>query len=80
MMGYGWGFGPWGGLGMGLFGGMVMLAFWIAVVLLIVWVVRSVWPVQHQDERESALEILQRRYAAGEISQAEYEQARRALG
>jgi uncharacterized membrane protein len=65
---------------MGLFGGVVMLAFLVAVVLLAVWAVRSVWPVRHQEERESALEILKRRYAAGEISQAEYEQARRALG
>ena len=78
MMGYG-GFGGLG-FGMGLFGGIMMLLFWAAIILLVVWAVRSVFPSQRQSERESADEILKRRYAAGEISQAEYEQARKALG
>ena len=79
MMGYG-GFGALGGLGMGLFGGIFMLLFWIAIILLVVWAVRGVFPGQRQTESDGAVEILQRRYAAGEISQAEYEQARKALG
>jgi putative membrane protein len=76
------GFGGFGGLGfgMGLFGGVMMLLFWAAIILLVVWAVRSVFPSQRQSEPESAVEILKRRYAAGEISQAEYEQARKALG
>jgi putative membrane protein len=68
------------GFGMGLFGGIMMLLFWAAIILLVVWAVRSVFPSQRQSEHESAVEILKRRYAAGEISQAEYEQARKALG
>jgi putative membrane protein len=58
----------------------MMLLFWAAIILLVVWAVRSVFPSQRQGEHESAIEILKRRYAAGEISQAEYEQARKALG
>jgi putative membrane protein len=78
MMGYGW----FGGLGsgMGLFGGVAMLLFWVAIILLVVWAVRGGFPGQRSSEHESAVEILKRRYAAGEISQAEYEQARKALG
>ncbi len=77
MMGYG--FGALGGLGMGLFGGIFMLLFWVVLILLVVWAVRGVFPGQHQSEHESAVEILNKRYAAGEISQAEYEQARKTL-
>lgn len=76
------GFGGFGGLGfgMGLFGGIMMLLIWAAIILLVVWAVRSVFPSPRQSEHESAEEILKRRYAAGEISQAEYDQARKALG
>jgi len=79
MMGYG-GFGALGGLGMGLFGGIFMLIFWVAIILLVVWAVREVFPGQRQSEHDGAVEILKRRFASGEISQAEYEQARKALG
>lgn len=79
MMGYG-GFGTLGGFGMGLFGGVFMLLFWIAVILLVVWAVRGIFPSPALSEHESAVKILKRRYAAGEINQAEYEQARKALG
>jgi putative membrane protein len=78
MMGYG-GFGGLG-WGMGLFGGLVMLLFLAAIILLVVWAVRGGFASQHPSEHESATEILKRRYAAGEINQAEYEQARKALG
>lgn len=78
MMGYA-GFGALG-MGGGLFGGVVMLLFWAAIILLVVWAVRGVFPGQQQTEHDSAAEILKRRYASGEISQAEYEQARKALG
>ena len=78
MMGY---FGGWNGFGMmGWFGGIVMLLFWVAVVLLVVWVVRATFPAPRRDEGDRALDLLRQRYASGEISQAEYEQARRVLG
>lgn len=78
MMGYGR-FGALGGLGMGLFGGIFMLLFWAAIILLVIWAVRGVFPSQRQSEHEGAVAVLQQRYAAGEISPAEYEQALKAL-
>ncbi len=65
--------------GMSLLGGVLMLAFWVAVVLLVLFAVRALFPSEHAREHDSALAILKRRYAAGEISQAEYEQACRTL-
>lgn len=77
MMGY---YGGWGwGIG-GLFLLMVMLVALVAFVLFTVWAVRALFPAGRQSGREAAQEILQRRLAGGEISQAEYEQANRAVG
>lgn len=52
-----------------------MWIFWIALIVLVVWfVVRAAGstttPSQH---RESAEEILKRRYASGEISHEDYQ-------
>lgn len=82
MMGYGWGF---GGLGMAL-----MLLFWVLVVLLAVWLLSRLFPGASsgpgaQTPRDSgattsnALDILNQRYARGEISRAEYEEMRSVL-
>ena len=67
---------------MGGFGGLGMLLgvlVWLAVVVLLVWGLSSVFEASRTDSRADALEILKRRYAAGEISSAEFETARRAL-
>lgn len=64
---------------MSLLGGVLMLAFWVAVVVLVLYAVRALFPSEQGRAHDSALAILKRRYAAGEISQAEYEQARRTL-
>lgn len=73
---YGWsGMGFWGGLGM-LISSLVWLALVVAVVMAVVrW-------FQWRDadvRRERPLDILQRRYAAGEISREEYERMREEL-
>ena len=64
-----------------------MIAFWVAVVVLVVWLVRSWGPRQHAvappgapPSQETALEILKRRYAAGEIDKAEFEEKRKDIG
>jgi uncharacterized membrane protein len=75
MMGFFGGFG-W----MGLLGMTMMLLFWVAVVVLAVVVARALFAQPRQDAHQSAAELLTRRYAAGEISEAEYEYARRSLG
>ncbi len=72
-----YGFGTYGGwwlIGMGM-----MVLFWVAIILLVVWVVRSLFPRQVHSGRAQALETLQQRYAEGSINAAEYEQARARL-
>ncbi|MFA4966466.1 MAG: SHOCT domain-containing protein [Thermoleophilia bacterium] len=75
----GWG-GGWGGWAMGL----SMIVFVVGVVALTVWGLRGVagsGPARAvpQVARESAADVLKRRYAAGEIEAAEFEQKRRDL-
>jgi putative membrane protein len=74
MMNMMYGFGGWWLLGMSM-----MVLFWVAIILLVIWVVRSLFPRQMSSGRDRALETLQQRYAAGEINAAEYEQARARL-
>ncbi len=64
------------GLGMGL-GAIAMLAFWGALVLAVVLAVRAL--VGRSPKEDSALEILKRRYAAGEITKEQYEEMRKLL-
>lgn len=54
----------------------VMVIFSGAIVALVVVAVRSFRPRPGQD---SAMETLRRRFAAGEITQAEFEKSRHAL-
>jgi putative membrane protein len=83
----GWGMGPgmmgWG-YGMGWFGPILMIAFWIAIIVGIVFLIR--WLVvstgtgsRRASSEESALEILKRRYARGEIEKEEFEEKRKSL-
>jgi putative membrane protein len=72
----------WGwGLAMG-FGMLAMLAFWgaiiVGVVLLVRWLLTATGGSGGRVE-ESALEVLKRRYAAGEITREEYAQMRQEL-
>ncbi|MCL4534218.1 MAG: SHOCT domain-containing protein [Chloroflexi bacterium] len=74
MMGFYGGYGLLGGLGMGF--GMIV---WVLLIALVVWVLVRGLGGFGGTEPESPLELLKRRYARGEISQAEFEQARRDL-
>jgi putative membrane protein len=74
MMNMMYGFGVWW-----LIGTILMVLFWIAIILLAIWVVRSLFPHQVRSGHDQALETLRQRYAAGEINAAEYEQARARL-
>jgi len=74
----GWGWGPMMALGW-----LAMLAFWAAVivgiVLLVRWLAGSAPATSAEREAEQPLAILRRRYAAGEIDEATYERMRRDL-
>ncbi len=79
------------GLGFGL-GGIVpvilTILFWALIIGGIVWLVSSFTsnravsnpPANTTSVPESALDILQKRYARGEITKPEYEDVRRDLG
>ncbi|BDG01943.1 SHOCT domain-containing protein [Anaeromyxobacter oryzae] len=75
----------WMGNGFGWWFGMFGMAlFWLVFAVALVWVIRAVWdrgPVREGPGRapDSPLEILQRRYARGEIDRAEFEEKRRDL-
>lgn len=65
-------------------GSILMLIFWAfiitGIVLLIVWVARNAGRgTRSTSSSNSALEILQTRYAKGEITKDQYEEMRRAL-
>lgn len=78
MWGYGnWGMGPWGGYGGFEWIGMII---WIVILALIiaavVWLVRAMThPGQTHsagERRSRGLEVLEERYARGEIKREEY--------
>lgn len=77
MMGYGGlgGIGVWGGFWM-----VVETLLWIGLLAVAVWGLIELFPDRNGPGEGSAREILRRRYARGEISAAEYEQATRTLG
>lgn len=75
MMGYGW--------GMGLGGWIFMGLFWVLVIGLIVWAIVSLLPSARATGRhpgqEGPQEILDRRFAMGEIDAEQYRRAREEL-
>ncbi|MHB1418960.1 MAG: SHOCT domain-containing protein [Bacillota bacterium] len=86
MWGHGFGMGAgWGAFG--LVWMLIMAAFWIGLIALIVFVVMRVFRHMglkmhdggfHGGHRaDTALEILKKRYAAGEINADEYQQKKR---
>jgi putative membrane protein len=77
MIGSGPGGWAWG-LGMGL-GWLMMLAFWGVLILGIALGVGYLRAGQRETTNETPLEILRRRYAAGELTGEQFEQMRQAL-
>ncbi len=64
---YGW------GMGSGL-GWLFMIFFWVLVILGIVYLVKGIAGSTKKGEKEeSALDILKKRYARGEINKEEFE-------
>ena len=69
---WGWGAGGW-------LGSLWMVLFWVGVVLLIVWAVRTATAAGQPRSAGSAIEILEERYARGEIDATEFTERRREL-
>ena len=72
------------GVGTMLFGGLMMIAFWGGIILLIVLAVRWIGngdSTRHDRPATSrtALEILQERYAQGDVDHDEFERRKQLL-
>ncbi len=65
--------------GHGFIGGGLMWLFWIALVVLVVWGISAVAGGGSASSRKTALDILEERYARGEMDREEFEQKRRDL-
>ena len=62
------------------YGGLWMIIFWILVVIGILFLIKfAVDRSSSQSGGPSAIEILKRRYASGEISKEEYEEKKKEL-
>lgn len=73
------------GLGMG-FGGIWIALIWLVIIGAGIWLLAALFPGQRTDQEnsgkeseESALAILQQRYARGELTRQEFEAIRRDL-
>lgn len=80
-----WGGGHWGGFGM-IFGYMFMLLLLAAVVVAVIYIVRSLGGSGPQDmlgrasqRTDKAIDILKERFARGEIDKEEFEEKRKLL-
>jgi putative membrane protein len=76
-----------GGFGLGggmLFGGLLMIAFWVLIIGGAVWLVvtlaRNNQGMATTTSGQTPLAILQARYAKGGITKEQFEQLRREIG
>jgi putative membrane protein len=71
-------------MGFGLWGTLGILLLWIGLVFLAVWLVRIIFgnpqpPNSHPSRSPTPREILDQRYARGEINREQYELMKRDL-
>jgi putative membrane protein len=68
------------GFGMGIGGGFMWL-FWIVLLVVIVWLLKGVFSGRDSSGKmgKSALEILEERYARGEIDREEFDHKKKDL-
>ena len=73
------------GMGFGILGLLLMVLFWGGLIALVIWLVRSIFPVSQQTPKPpagiepNALEILGERYARGEITREKYDMMKQDL-
>ena len=69
---YGWGW----GMGMG-FGWFFMVVFWVLVIVGAIYLVKAIaGSAKREETGETALDILRKRYAKGEITKEEFDKMR----
>ena len=72
--------GGFGGMGFGGFGWIFMILFWVLIIAGVVYLVKLIVSGNSKGERkETAEDIVKRRYAGGEIDKKEYEEKLRDL-
>ncbi|GJM43048.1 MAG: hypothetical protein DHS20C20_33300 [Ardenticatenaceae bacterium] len=71
------------GMGFGWFGFLMMALFWVGIIAAAFWFFSNLFPQHKQttsgDALETAVAILKKRYARGEISKEEFEAMRHDL-
>ncbi len=67
------------GWGMGGFGWLFMVIFWVLVIIGVIYLIRLVVGTKGEGKTETALDILKKRYARGEINKEEYEEKKKDL-
>lgn len=71
----GWG----GGWGLGIFGGIISLLFWIALIIAIIYFTKHFMRDDRGSREDDATEILKKRYAKGEITKEDYDRMKKEL-
>jgi len=62
------------------FGGGLMWIFWIVVLVVLIFVLKSIFGSSNRNtSSEDAMEILRQRFARGEIDEDEFEQRKKQL-
>jgi putative membrane protein len=71
----------WHGMGGGwmIFGGVMMVIFWIGVIWLVAWGIRRFAHHTYHGETMTPLDIAKARYAKGEITKEQFDQLKKDL-
>lgn len=72
------------GFGMGLIGPVLMIGFWLLIIIVVVVIARQLLTTATAgragaSQEDSALEVLRKRYAQGDIDKREFEEKRKLL-
>ncbi len=68
-----------GGFGMGLFGWVFMILIWVLIIAGIIALVKWLTQSTSGNQKKTPLEILQDRFARGDINEDEYEHKKNIL-